>query len=171
MSCPTLWLSIAVLESEGTHMERCIFLLLTSSYPNTYIEVISPPTLSVLNCVLLTPACLILSTFLASSLHSFAKVCWSKQIRWTITFFWLSHVSFSPKACELSVALLKGSCWETQEYIFCFVVQNTIALHSTQASVWSGLPKLSVGKREVLYSITQLVLYSRNHAAACRADL
>lgn len=104
-------------------------------------------------------------TFYPSGKHPlFAKVCWIKQVRWTFSLLFVSYQSLFPKACELSVALLKGPCLEAPGNIFS-IGWCRMRLPSTPDKPLH-LPKLSVGERWVLYS----VLNSSSHVAACRMD-
>lgn len=151
-------------------MKRCISLLFSSRYLNKSFDMIFPPTLSFLNCTLLSLACLVFSTLLASILFLQRFLEPSKSDGQSLFAAYLIPLAFSKGVraiCGPSKGIMLGN---TCKCIFYLVVQNTIARHSRQISVCSGLPKLSVGERWVLYLVLYLVLKSSNHVAACRAD-
>lgn len=114
----TLWLPFAVLESDDTHMEKCIFLLFSSSYLNISFDMISPPPVFHfwIACYVLLLAWYFLPFWQASF---FCKgLLYQAGQMGNLFLLLLSYQLLFPKACELSVAFLKGSCWATHRNIF-----------------------------------------------------
>lgn len=81
------------------------------------------------------------NTFYPSGKHPhFTRVCWTKQVRWAFSLLFVSYQLLFPKACELSVALLKGSCLEAPGNIFSIRWYRT-RLPSTPGKPLSWPPK------------------------------
>lgn len=117
----TLWLPFAVLESDDTHMEKCIFLLISSIYLNISLDMIPPPppSESFIFELHATYSCLPGTYYPSGKCPFFCKGLLNQAGQMGNLFLLLvSYQLLFPKACELSVAFLKGSCWATHRNIF-----------------------------------------------------